>query len=59
MLHEETMTRSGNMQVELQAKVDKLLEEFLSAVDAITKDRHLPKRHCPKPAAQQHGSNTG
>lgn len=41
MLHEETTTRSGNMQVELQAQVDKLLEEFLSAVDAITKDRHL------------------
>lgn len=41
MLHEETMTRSGNMPVELQAKVDKLLEEFISAVNAITDDRHL------------------
>lgn len=43
MLYDESRTRSGDMPAELQAKVDKLLEEFMSAVDAISEDRHLQK----------------
>ncbi len=43
MLYDESRTRSGDMPAELQAKVDKLLEEFMSAVDAVSEDRHLQK----------------
>lgn len=43
MLHDESRTRSGDMPAELQAKVDKILEEFMSAVDAISEDRHLQR----------------
>lgn len=41
MLYDESRIRSGDMSPELQAKVDKILEELMSAVDAITEDRHL------------------
>lgn len=43
MLYDESRTRSGDMPAELQAKVDKLLEEFMSAVDAVSEDRHLQR----------------
>lgn len=43
MLDDTTRTRSGDMSTELQAKVDKLLGEFMSAVDAIAEDRHLQR----------------
>ncbi|RQW81120.1 MAG: hypothetical protein EHM14_02150 [Methanothrix sp.] len=43
MLNETTRTRSGDMAPELQAKVDKLLEEFMEIVDAMVDDRHLQK----------------
>ncbi len=43
MLYDESRMRSGDMPAELQAKVDRLLEEFMSAVDAISDDRHLQK----------------
>lgn len=43
MLYDQSRTRSGDMSPEFQAKVDKILEEFMSAVYAITEDRHLQK----------------
>lgn len=43
MLYDESRTRSGDMSTELQAKVDEILKEFMSAVDAISEDRHLQK----------------
>jgi hypothetical protein len=43
MLYDKSRTRSGNMPNELQARVDRLLEEFMSAVDAVSEDRHLQK----------------
>ncbi len=42
-MYDESRTRSGDMSPELQAKVDKILGEFMSAVDAITEYRHLQK----------------
>jgi hypothetical protein len=38
-----TRTASGDMAPELQAKVDKLMEEFADVVDAMAEDRHLQK----------------
>jgi len=43
MLYDMTRTRSGNMSPELQAEVDRLIEEFMAVVDAISGDRHLQK----------------
>lgn len=43
MLDDKSRMRSGDMPPELQAKVDKILEEFMSAVDAITEERHLQR----------------
>ena len=43
MLYDESRTRRGDMPTELQARVDKILEEFMSAVDAVSEDRHLQK----------------
>jgi len=43
MLFDMTRTRSGNMSPELQAGVDRLIEEFMAAVNAITDDRHLQR----------------
>ncbi len=41
MLYDMSRTRSGNMPIELQEKVDKLLSEFMATVNSITQDRHL------------------
>jgi hypothetical protein len=38
-----TRMTSGDMPPELQAKVDKLMEEFAAVVDAMAEDRHLQK----------------
>ena len=38
-----TRMTSGDMAPELQAKVDKLMEEFAAVVDAMAEDRHLQK----------------
>jgi hypothetical protein len=38
-----TRTTGGDMEPELQAKVDKLMEEFKAVVDAMAEDRHLQK----------------
>ena len=38
-----TRTTGGDMAPELQAKVDKLMEEFAAVVDAMAEDRHLQK----------------
>jgi hypothetical protein len=43
MMHTGTLTRGGNMPTELQENVDKLLNEFISEVDAITQERHLQR----------------
>jgi hypothetical protein len=38
-----TRIRSGDMEAELSAKVDKLIDEFMAIVDAVAEDRHLQK----------------
>jgi hypothetical protein len=38
-----TRTTGGDMEPGLQAKVDKLMEEFAAVVDAMAEDRHLQK----------------
>ncbi|MCJ7444519.1 MAG: hypothetical protein MUO26_08320 [Methanotrichaceae archaeon] len=43
MINERMRTRSGTMPMELQEKVDNLLEEFMAAVDNVTVERHLQK----------------
>ncbi len=43
MLNDVARMRSGDMQNELSAKVDKLIDEFMAIVDATTKERHLQK----------------
>jgi hypothetical protein len=43
MLCDRTRTRSGDMSPELQDRIDRMLDEFMQAVDAITQDRHLQK----------------
>ena len=43
MLCDKTRTRSGDMSLELQARIDRLLDEFMQSVDAIAQDRHLQK----------------
>lgn len=43
MLNDATRVRSGNMSPELQAKVDKLMEEFMAVVDRMVEERHLQK----------------
>lgn len=43
MLYDKSRTRRGDMPTELQAKVDRLLEEFMTAVDAISDARHLQR----------------
>lgn len=43
MLNDATRMRSGNMSPELQAKVDKLMEEFMAVVDRMVEERHLQK----------------
>ena len=43
MQNSGTRTTGGDMEPELQAKVDKLMEEFAAVVDAMAEDRHLQK----------------
>jgi hypothetical protein len=43
MLNDVARMRSGDMQNELSAKVDKLIDEFMAIVDATTKERHLQR----------------
>jgi len=43
MLNDVTRMRSGDMEAELSAKVDKLIDEFMAIVDATTEDRHLQR----------------
>ncbi len=42
-MYDESRIRRGDMPAELQSKVDRLLQEFMSAVDAISEDRHLQR----------------
>ncbi|MDQ1261229.1 MAG: hypothetical protein QG575_410 [Euryarchaeota archaeon] len=43
MLNDIARMRSGDMEAELSAKVDKLIDEFMAIVDASTEDRHLQR----------------
>ena len=43
MLNDLTRMRSGDMEAELSAKVDKLIDEFMAIVNATTEDRHLQR----------------
>jgi len=43
MLNDVARMRSGDMQAELSAKVDKLIDEFMDIVDATTGERHLQR----------------
>ncbi|MCX6672221.1 MAG: hypothetical protein NTY37_00365 [Methanothrix sp.] len=43
MLNDVARMRSGEMEAELSAKVDKLIDEFMAIVDAATMERHLQR----------------
>jgi hypothetical protein len=43
MLNDADRMRSGDMDSELIAKVDRLIDEFMEIVDAVTEDRHLQR----------------
>src|SRR5512137_1664586 len=43
MLSDKSRMRSGDMEAELSARVDALLDEFMAAVDAMTEERHLQR----------------
>ncbi|MHB8118286.1 MAG: hypothetical protein ACYDHX_06130 [Methanothrix sp.] len=43
MLDDRTRMRSGEMEAELSAKVDKLIDEFMAIVDVMTGERHLQR----------------
>jgi hypothetical protein len=43
MMHDGVRTKSGTMPSGLQEEVDRLLDEFMTQVDAISEDRHLQK----------------
>ncbi|MEI8003641.1 MAG: hypothetical protein WCG94_04840 [Methanothrix sp.] len=43
MLNDVTRMRSGEMEAELSARVDKLIDEFMAIVDAMTGERHLQR----------------
>lgn len=43
MLNDTARMRSGEMEAELSAKVDKLIDEFMEIVDATTEERHLQR----------------
>jgi hypothetical protein len=43
MLNDVDRMRSGDMEAELSAKVDKLIDEFMTIVDAATEERHLQR----------------
>ena len=43
MLNDVARMRSGEMEAELSAKVDKLIDEFMAIVNAMTEERHLQR----------------
>lgn len=43
MLSDKSRIRSGDMEADLAAGVDALIDEFMSAVDAMTEERHLQR----------------
>ncbi len=43
MLNDVARMRSGEMEAELSAKVDKLIDEFMAIVDVTTEERHLQR----------------
>ena len=43
MLNDVARMRSGEMEAELSAKVDKLIDEFMAIVDVMTEERHLQR----------------
>ncbi|MDD1736575.1 MAG: hypothetical protein LUQ44_02340 [Methanothrix sp.] len=43
MLNDKSRMKSGNMETELSARVDGLLDEFIAIVDSMTEERHLQK----------------
>ena len=43
MLNDKSRMKSGDMEAELSAKVDGMLDEFMAKVDSMTEERHLQK----------------
>ena len=43
MLNDVARMRSGEMEADLSAKVDKLIDEFMAIVDVMTEERHLQR----------------
>jgi hypothetical protein len=43
MMHDGARSRSGSMPTELQEEIDRMLDEFMAEVEAISQDRHLQK----------------
>jgi hypothetical protein len=43
MLNDQSRMRSGDMEAELSARVDQVIDEFMAAVDSLTEERHLQK----------------
>jgi hypothetical protein len=43
MMHDGARSRSGSMPTELREEIDRMLDEFMAMVDAISQDRHLQK----------------
>ena len=43
MMHDGARSRGGSMPTELQEEIDRMLDEFMAEVDAISQDRHLQK----------------
>ena len=41
MLNDKDRMKSGDMEAELIARVDGLLDEFMAMVDSMTEERHL------------------
>ena len=43
MLNDKSQMKSGDMEAELSARVDGLLDEFMAMVDSMTEERHLQR----------------
>jgi len=43
MLNDKSRMKSGDMEAELSARVDGLLDEFMAMVDSMTEERHLQR----------------
>ena len=43
MLNDKSRMKSGDMEAELSARVDGLIDEFMAAVDEMTEERHLKR----------------